>query len=159
MFTEHNKPLGYRDDEGDDEHDEEDIGPRRSRRSTRSRQMSWFIVSDDEHPVGGTRYPTRSRTKKPSPKSQPSASNGRLTRSDAKRAVMQARRAKRRTRGGWLHSPSSPDGGFDDAPHTSEDLEDGDMDAEGDADGDGGEAEQVGKFDRGQRSIMPCHRR
>ena len=153
MFAEHNKPVGYRGDEGDDEDDEDDIGPRRTRRSTRSRQMSGFIVSDDEHPVGGARYPTRSRMKKPPPKSKPSASNGRPTRSDAQRAARQARRAKRSAKAeqeedGYIdeeQSPSSPDGEFDDAPHTSEDLEDGDVDAEGDADGDGGEAEQDGK--------------
>ena len=49
-------------------------------------------------------------------------------------------RRQDRTRRGWLHFPSSPDSKFDDAPHTSEDLEGGDMD--GDGDGDGGEADQ-----------------
>jgi hypothetical protein len=142
------KPVRYRGDDGDDEDDEDDIGPRR--RTRRSSQMNEFIVSDDEHPVGG-RYPTRSRAKKPPPKTKPSTSNGRSTRADAQRAARQARRARRSAKteqeeDGYIdeeQSPSSPDGEFDDAPHTSEDLEDGDVDADGE--GEGGEAEQEGK--------------
>ena len=150
IFNESNKPVRYGGDEGDDE-DEDDIGPRRTRRSTRSSQMSGFIVSDDEHPSGGARYPTRSRSKKPLPKGKPSTSNGRSTRVDAQRAARQARRARRSAKAeqeedGYVdeeQSPSSPDGEFDDSPHTSSDVEDVGVDVDGEGDGD--EAEQEGR--------------
>ena len=153
IFSDKNKSIRYGGDDGDDE-DEDDIGPRRitrrSNRSSRSSQMDGFIVSDDG--AGGSRYPTRSRSKKPPPKPKPSAPNGR-SRTDAQRAARQARRARRSAKAeqeedGYIdeeQSPSSPDGEFDDAPHTSEDLEDGDGDVDVDGEVDGGEAEQEGK--------------
>jgi ATPase family AAA domain-containing protein 2 len=153
IFSDKNKSIRYGGDDGDDE-DEDDIGPRRitrrSNRSSRSSQLDGFIVSDDG--AGGSRYPTRSRSKKPPPKPKPSTPNGR-SRTDAQRAARQARRARRSAKAeqeedGYIdeeQSPSSPDGEFDDAPHTSEDLEDGDGDVDVDGEVDGGEAEQEGK--------------
>jgi hypothetical protein len=147
IFSDNNKSVMYRGNDGDDE-DEED-GPRRPTR--RSSQMTGFIVSDEEHQAGGARYSTRSRSKKPTLKTKPPTSNGR-SRTDAQRAARQARRARRSAKAeqeedGYVdeeQSPSSPDGEFDDAPHTSEDLEDADVDVDVD-EGDGGEAEQEGK--------------
>jgi len=111
--------------------------------------MNDFIVSDDEHPVGGVRYSTRSRSKKPPPKTKPSTSNGRSTRTDAQRAARQARRARRSAKveqeeDGYVdeeQSPSSPDGDFDDAPRTSSDVEDMGVDVDGEGDADEGEQE------------------
>ena len=145
IFSEDNKPVRYGGNEGDDE-DEDDIGPRRPRRTRNSSQMNGFIVSDDEQPGG--RYPTRSRSKKPPPKTKPSTSNGR-SRVDVQRAARQARRARRSAKAeqeedGYIdeeQSPSSPDGEFDDVPRTSSEIEDIGPDGEG----DGEEAEQEGR--------------
>jgi hypothetical protein len=152
LFADENKPTRYRDDDGDDEDEEDDIGPRRTRRSTRSNQMSEFIVSDDELPMGRARYPIRNRSKKPVPKNNLPTSNGR-SRAEKQRADRQARRARRSAKAeqeedGYIdeeQSPSSPDGEFDDAPHTSEDVEDDNGDVDVDGEGNGGEAGQEGK--------------
>lgn len=137
------------DDDGDDD-DDDDIGPRRSRR--RTSRLDNFIVSDEDHPNGNGRYSTRSRSKKPPPKAKASTSNGLLARTDSQKAARAARRTRRTAKNeeeedGYVdepHSPSSPDGEFDDAPHTSSDLE-VEADAEGEGDADGAEGEQEGR--------------
>lgn len=132
--------------EGDDEDDEE--MPRRTTRR-RMAKLNEFIVSDEDT-AGGTRYSTRSRSKKPAQNSQASTLSGK----EKQKADRQARRARRNAKmeqedGGYVddeHSPSSPDGEFDDAPRTSSDLDgEGEVDADVDVDGDGGEAGQEGR--------------
>ena len=150
MFADTTKAVkaNKRYDIGGDDDESDDIGPRR--RSTRtSKALGDFIVSDDDQPGG--RYPTRSRNKKPMQKEMASTSNGHSQR-EAQRAARAARNKRRSAKaeeedGGYVdepHSPSSPDGEFDDAPHTSSDLE-VEVDGDGEADQDGGEAGQDGR--------------
>lgn len=152
MFAESTKAVNasQRYDIGGDDDDSDDIGPRR--RSTRTRKaLGDFIVSDDDQPGGNGRYSTRSRNKKPPEKAKASTSNGH-SQSEAQRAARAARNKRRSAKaeeedGGYVddpHSPSSPDGEFDDAPHTSSDLE-VEAGGDGEVDQDGGEAEQDGR--------------
>lgn len=152
IFADDSKVVKREQFPDDEDDDEEDVGPRRTKRLTRTAKLDGFIISDEEG-GGGGRYSTRSRNKKPAPKSKPSGANGR-SRSDAQISARAARLTRRSARtadeeDGYVdeeQSPSSPDGEFDDAPHTSSDL-DAEPEADGEADrnGDGGEVEQDGK--------------
>lgn len=137
------------DAEGDDEDEEEDQ-PRRLRRRN-APKLNGFIISDEEQPAGGSRYPTRNRSKKTTPP-QPKAPT--LSEKEKQKLDRQARRAKRNAKledddPGYVDepvSPSSPEGEFEDAPRTSSDLDgEGDVDVEGDGEVEGGEAEQEGR--------------
>ncbi|CCM04953.1 uncharacterized protein FIBRA_07150 [Fibroporia radiculosa] len=143
-------------DHGEDE-DEENQPRYRTRHSTRlAPKMNGTIYSDDEGQPTTSRYETRSRSKNVNvvPEINGHSSSRRITRRSGSRAQAsntrstRSRTATRRTRQNGLArddddgyvQPSSPssadgDGSFDEAAHTSSEVDaDADADAEGDID-------------------------
>ena len=113
----------------EDEDEEEAPVGRQLRKRTR---LGGFIVEDeDEHMHSHGRYPTRSRNKKPPPKtngsskphalqSEPSQRTRRLTRRTARAEQEEDFFPDAHTSSG---ASADADGSLDDAPHTSSDLE------------------------------------
>ncbi|KAA1479104.1 AAA-domain-containing protein [Dentipellis sp. KUC8613] len=139
----------------DDAPDEDESAPRRrTRSSAKGPPKKYVVMSSDEGDAGsngGRRYPTRSRSKKP----DAPASNGSRTRRQAARTSPRTTRISRsrpgmRTRrsaqaeddaDGYVDEPeesASADGSFEDALHTSSDVEpEVEIAVDEDADADG----------------------